>query len=161
MWVPRRLTTLWASMACYRDSSTSFTIRKNNISGAHVVVPYLQEREVDNCRMTNLMCTDSCLCHVSGRPVVPSVAQAEHKCSTSEVEVFHYWNLVMEVFFWFLYILHVCICLFCCWFIFVLTVTGHWLLSSAVNKYIKINQINYYYYLLRLPGHKALWYCHV
>jgi hypothetical protein len=27
MWEPRRLTTLWASTACYRDSLTFFTLK--------------------------------------------------------------------------------------------------------------------------------------
>jgi hypothetical protein len=31
MWEPRRLTTLWASTACYRDSFTFFTLQKNDV----------------------------------------------------------------------------------------------------------------------------------
>jgi hypothetical protein len=38
IWDPRRLTTLWVSMACYRDSSTFFIYQNNKVAGAICMV---------------------------------------------------------------------------------------------------------------------------
>jgi hypothetical protein len=42
MWEPRRLTTLWASLACYRDSFTIFKVRKDINELSHSLTDFLR-----------------------------------------------------------------------------------------------------------------------
>jgi hypothetical protein len=55
MWEPRRLSTLWASAACYKDSFTFFKIQNTSVEVVELRAenrrPYLNTNEVEEKRM--------------------------------------------------------------------------------------------------------------